>query len=48
MKKEDLSFTDSKLENLLSFVKKLDLEVKMDRKIHTERYKSIIIIYMKI
>jgi len=40
LKKEDLSFSDTKLASLLAYVKKLDLEVKLDRKIHLERYKS--------
>jgi len=40
LKKDDLSFSDTKLESLLSYVKKLDLEVKLDRKIHLERYTS--------
>ena len=41
MQKKDLSFSETTIDNLLSYVKKLDLEIKLDRKIHLERYKKI-------
>jgi hypothetical protein len=42
LKKEDLSFTDQKLENLQNFIKRFNLEFKMNRNIHQERYKRIL------
>ena len=40
LKQEDLSFSDFKLEALNSFVKKFDVEFKMNRNSHQESYKS--------
>lgn len=40
LKKEDLTFSDLKLESLFSFLRKFDVEYKMSRNSHTERYKS--------
>ena len=41
LKKEDLSFSEQKLDNLLSFINKLNLEMKMSRGISSERYRKI-------
>ena len=40
LKKADLTVTETRLDSILSSIKKLDLEVRMERKIHVERYKS--------
>jgi len=41
LKKADLSFTEEKLDNLLHFMKKFNLEFKFNRQIHRERYVKI-------
>lgn len=41
LKKDDLSFTEKKLDNLLHFIKKFNLEFKFNRNSHRERYKKI-------
>lgn len=40
LKKDDLSVTEGKLDILLSFIKRFNLEFRMNRKVHQERYKS--------
>lgn len=40
LKKDDLSSTDQKLDSLVSFLKRFNLEFKLNRNIHQERYKS--------
>jgi hypothetical protein len=40
LKEKDLSFTDLKLESLISFLKRFNLEFRVNKNIHTERYKS--------
>jgi hypothetical protein len=40
LKKDDLSFADKKLDNLINFIKRFNLEFKLNRNIHQERYKS--------
>jgi len=41
LKKADLSFSEQKLDNLLSFINKLNLEMKISRGISSERYRKI-------
>lgn len=41
LKKEDLSFSDQKLDSLTHFFSRFNLEFKMNRNIHTERYRRI-------
>jgi hypothetical protein len=41
LKKGDLTFTDLKLNNLLDFIKKFNLEFKFNRNIHRERFAKI-------
>lgn len=43
LKKEDLTFSDTKLEGLYSFVKRVGVEAKMNRNSHLEKFKSKII-----
>lgn len=40
LKKEDLSISNQKLDNLLNFIQRFDLEFKFNRNIHNDRYKS--------
>lgn len=40
LKKEDLSGSNQKLDNLNNFIEKFDLEFKFNRNIHNDRYKS--------
>lgn len=40
LKPQHLNYSEQKLENILSFMNKFNLELKMNRNIHTERYKS--------
>jgi hypothetical protein len=42
LKKEDLSISNEKLDNLLNFIQRFDLEFKFSRNIHNDRYKSIL------
>lgn len=41
LKKEDLSFSEQKLENLMGFIKKMNLEMKMTRGVNSDRYRKI-------
>lgn len=41
LKKEDLSISNQKLDNLLNFVQRFDLEFKFNRNMHNDRYRSI-------
>lgn len=40
LKKEDITLTEQKLETLHSFIKKFDIEFKINRNLHQEKYKS--------
>jgi hypothetical protein len=40
IKKDDLSISNQKLDHLLDFMKKFDLEFKFNRNMHDNRYKS--------
>ena len=40
LQKEHLDFSEQKLDNLLNFIKRFNLEFKMNKNIHQERYKS--------
>ncbi len=40
LKKEDLSISHQKLDNLLNFIQRFDLEFKFNRNIHNDRYQS--------
>lgn len=40
LKEKDLTFTDLKLDTLISFLKKFNLEFRVNRNIHADRYKS--------
>ncbi len=41
LKKEDLSFSEQKLDNLIAFTNKLKLGMKMTRGVNSDRYKRI-------
>lgn len=41
LKKDDLSFTDKKLDSLFTFIKRFNLESKLNRNLHRERYVKI-------
>lgn len=40
LKKDDLTLTEQKLDNLMAFIKRFNVEFKFNRNIHQERYKS--------
>ena len=41
LKKEDLSLSEQKLDSLNNFINRFNLEFKMNRNIHTDRYRRI-------
>jgi hypothetical protein len=41
LKKDDLSFSDTKLDSLLSYIHKFNLEYKFSHNLHYERYRKI-------
>lgn len=43
LKKQDLSISEQKLDNLIGFIKRFNLEFKLSRNVHQERYKSKIL-----
>lgn len=46
LKKDDLTVTEQKLDNLMAFIKRFNVEFKFNRNIHQERYKSKIYFFL--